>query len=370
MNLSWVNVSDLHLKLNEKYGKPDKDGINTRLKKKLSAINEAVNFALDKKVNFFFISGDVFDRINPPEALRRLFIESVYPIINSNIHLVILAGNHDTNGKEYSLSSEGYSTMFTLVKTPKMITEVNGNLSISDLDSSPGEKIALLPYMTSYSEYKDIECDVLIGHLHVEGATWGTSQLIPGNPLSLNNIPKAKYYELGHIHGHQWIKNNIQYVGSLVKEDFGEIDERKGFVYTEYTNGEVNTSFIEVFDNMFFIIKVDKDHDDISYYNLSEIMEGDIVKIVPFGSKEWIQSSITAISLKKMLLEKGAGFVSIEPVVEADTNISLESVYSIGDELKSPSIEDEICQYVKDKNNISMKETGIEIFNKVKSLQA
>ena len=106
MSLTAVITSDIHLKTTDKYAKILPSGINSRLQDRLDHLTKSVNFAIEKKVDYWLCLGDVFDKINPAEILRQKFVQVLAPLIKNKIPIIILIGNHDTDYKVYSFMTE------------------------------------------------------------------------------------------------------------------------------------------------------------------------------------------------------------------------------------------------------------------------
>jgi DNA repair protein SbcD/Mre11 len=116
---------------------------------------------------------------------------------------------------------------------------------------------------------------VLTAHASVQGAVFSTERdIMLGQdvviPKSIVANPKFDYVAMGHIHKHQVLHHAhppIVYPGSLERIDFGEQNDKKGFVAVEIDEPgpdgvrEVRHDFHEVPARRFLTIKVNADLD-------------------------------------------------------------------------------------------------------------
>ena len=111
--------ADYHLKTVDKCG-ITVNGQNSRLLDKTKSLSTIVQSAIDNKSDGFFFLGDIFDKINPSEKLRRLFVSTVIaPLVSNGIKIIILRGNHDTN---FDISSFESEAMLAEAIQPGLIT--------------------------------------------------------------------------------------------------------------------------------------------------------------------------------------------------------------------------------------------------------
>lgn len=127
-------ISDLHLRLTDSMGVME-NGLNSRLSDRLASCGTAIEVATSSKSDVFIIDGDIFDKINPPEKLRKLFIKHVVaPLINFNIPIIINVGNHDTNFDIVSFESEVEllesisNSYIKLIREPEIVEFADGRI--------------------------------------------------------------------------------------------------------------------------------------------------------------------------------------------------------------------------------------------------
>lgn len=178
-------------------------------------------------------AGDVFDDASPENPAQDLFADFVHwvTVVNKKDFLVCL-GNHDGTRKDNP------------VEHLRMIgADENGS---SRLVVSPFNHQCKGVNFQSYdwTDYKNKENfppvplkdhkNILIAHAPILGARMNQSYQPKDIGLTSNGNPWDLII-LGHYHLHQDLKGFLGvpscYVGSSIKEDFGEMGQTKGFVY-------------------------------------------------------------------------------------------------------------------------------------------
>lgn len=268
-----LHFADLHLGV-ENYGRTDPaTGLSSRLGDFLRRFDEVVDAAIDERVDAVLFAGDAFKTRDPNPTVQRAFAERIRRLSRAAIPTVLLIGNHDLPGVlSRATSVDIYDALgVDYVRVCRRIESFT-------LDTASGPlQIVTLPWITrgallTREEYRadsadeldnrlksriidalagevaDLDPDlpaVLMGHLSLGGATYGSEQSIMlGADLVLNRgdlQPDAfDYVALGHIHKHQQVGPGtppVVYSGSLERVDFGEEREEKGFVTLDITPG-------------------------------------------------------------------------------------------------------------------------------------
>ena len=55
-----------------------------------------IDTAIDQKVGAIIVAGDIFDTGSPPSYARQLYNQFIVNLQSTDIHLIILGGNHDS----------------------------------------------------------------------------------------------------------------------------------------------------------------------------------------------------------------------------------------------------------------------------------
>jgi exonuclease SbcD len=215
----------------------------------------------------------------------------------------ILVGNHDVpNALQRANTVEIYSTlavpMVTVAQKPSMhVVETKvGRVQIVALpwlsrsylmsnsdfrNRTPDElNAAIVELVETFIDNSVDKLDpsmpaILAAHASVQGAVFSTERdIMLGQdvvlPRSIVANPRFDYVAMGHIHKYQVLSHAhppIVYPGSLERIDFGEQNDKKGFVSVEIDEPgpdgvrEVRHEFHEVPARRFLTIKVNADVD-------------------------------------------------------------------------------------------------------------
>jgi len=232
----------------------------------------AIKKSIDRKVNFVIIAGDLFDSAYPPiEILKETFAE-FRKLKEAKIPVFIIAGSHD-----YSVSGKSF---LDVLEKAGFCTNVHNSEDIDNvihLHPTIHEGIAFYGYPGKKSglEVKDLRrikltdapgmMKIVLLHTTLDKVRG----VLPIDCLEADNLPKADYYALGHIHVDFRYKN-IVYPGPVFPNNFSELET--------------------LHNGTFYIIDTD---DDIPFEKIEE------------GK----QSDINFQKIEDVIIEKGAYFV-------------------------------------------------------------
>lgn len=281
-----LHTADLHIGMTN-YSKLDPEtGLESRLLDFFNTFDFIIDYAIAEKVDAFIFAGDAYKTRDPSPTQQRGFGERIKRVAKAGIPVIMVVGNHDTPNAEGKANTlDIYSALeidnVWVSRKPEFfkIPTKSGNLQIvtapwlhrADLKTL-GDKLSSL-----YEKIKPEEPAILVGHLQVEGASFGSEKgLAIANdvtvPLSLLTDRRLSYVALGHIHKYQELANPptggppVVYSGSPERIDFGEAKEKKGFVLVEIaiSNKQQVTSyqFIPTLARKFCPISVDLKADD------------------------------------------------------------------------------------------------------------
>ncbi len=318
MALRLLHLADIHFGM-ENYGRLDPaTGLNRRLLDFSRSAHHAIDYALEHDVHLAIFAGDIYKHRDPDPSWQREFARCVRRLVERQIPVVILIGNHDlpnTLGKAHSV--EIFDTLsldgVTVISKPGM----------HFLDTPGGRvQVAGFPYMTrsfflSRDQHKDKPLEevnqlmielaeavfrqlaeavdtslpaILTVHGSVTNAILSSEQSImmvghdPIIPLSVLTHPAWDYVALGHIHRHQDLHEGQQppvvYAGSIERIDFGEEREDKGFVWAEVSKGNTTYEFIPVPARHFVTLRLDAQQGDPLHLLEQELASHDITDAV------------------------------------------------------------------------------------------
>ncbi len=300
MALNLLHLADIHFGM-ENYGRLDPaTGLNRRLLDFSRSVHHAIDYALANDVHLAIFAGDIYKHRDPDPSWQREFARCVRRLVEAQVPVVILIGNHDlpnTLGKAHAV--EIFDTL------PLDRITVMAKPEIHFIDTRVGQvQVAGFPYLTrsfvlSREQHKDKPLEevnqlmmeqaemifrqfaeqvdpslpaILTVHGSVANAILSSEQSImmvghdPIIPLSVLTHPAWDYVALGHIHRHQDLNEGqhppVVYSGSIERIDFGEEREDKGFVWAEVGKGSTTYTFVPVPARPFVTLRLDAQEGD------------------------------------------------------------------------------------------------------------
>ena len=246
--MKFLHLSDLHL------GKRVIEF--SMLEDQKYILNEIIKIADSQKPDAVLIAGDVYDKGIPPLEAVSLFDDFLNRLVERNLPVLIISGNHD--------SPERISFGSNLMKKSGVYfsSVYNGNIEKIILNDDIGPvNFYLLPYLKPsyvrqcFAEEKidsfndavkmalsKVDVDksqrnVLLAHQFVTGAsTCESEELYVGGSENIDAslFDDFDYVALGHLHGPQKIiKENVRYCGSPLKYSFSECSQKKSVCLVE-----------------------------------------------------------------------------------------------------------------------------------------
>ena len=234
-------------------------------------LNELIKLIDEENADVLMIAGDIYDRSIPPVEAVELLNETLSKlVIDRNVSVLVISGNHDSGErlsfgskilekqglyiagsddevyKKVVLSKNDKNINFYLVpyKDPALTKKLLNNKEIKNHNDAMVATIDKIK-----EELNEDELNILIAHGYItmkreeaidlsdnkyEAAELETSESerplsIGGTDLIDGNIFKDfDYVALGHLHGRQKIGNdNMRYSGSLLKYSFSEVKQKK-----------------------------------------------------------------------------------------------------------------------------------------------
>ena len=297
-----IHFADLHLGV-ETYGRTDPEtGHSSRMIDILAAFDYMVDYAISNKVHLVLFCGDAYKDRSPNPTLQREFARRIKRLSEAKIFTFILTGNHDLpNALNRATTTEIFDTLevnrvsvvskpgVETIPTPKgplqilslpwlrrsnlMNREEIKNLDMASLFEKMEEYLTR-SILTNHAKLNQSIPAILASHVWVEGARTGSEKgsTIGREPrLLISNLtqPGVDYVALGHIHRRQILNDSppVIYSGSLLKLDFSDTDEDKGFFVVEITTNSDGTrdttyQFQPIPGRQFISIDVEIENDD------------------------------------------------------------------------------------------------------------
>ena len=248
--VKFAHIADSHL---GGWRQPELQALNTE------SFKRAIQTCIEEKVNFILFSGDLFDSSFPPiEVLKDTFTE-FRKLKETGIKCFVIAGSHDysVSGKTFLdvLEKAGFCEICKYEEKEDKIILKPSIFESYHIYCYPGKKSGLevqdlkkLQIEEPYSSYFRI----LMLHTTITEAAQG----LPIESVSLDSLPKADYYALGHIHIDFEKEINGKpaiYGGPTFPNNFKELEELKfgSFYiinvegYTKITKKEIKLKDVE-----------------------------------------------------------------------------------------------------------------------------
>ena len=274
--MKFLHLADTHIGI-ENYGRIDAStGLHTRLQDFVASLRHAFETAVQEQVDAVLFAGDAYRSCDPSPTHQREFASQVRRLVDADIPVVMVTGNHDSPvsfGKATSLD------IFGTLQTAGVHVANRDKLITLETKSGPLQ-VACLPWLhrsrlAAHSDYhkldqeqivaalQDLGADLITGLAeqvdpahpalllaHVtaaDAALSGTEQtaLIGRDPVFLTSTLAHRafdYIALGHIHRFQDLNPGgappVVYSGSIERIDFGEEREAKGFCLVSIEEAE------------------------------------------------------------------------------------------------------------------------------------
>jgi len=234
--MRFAHIADCHL---GSWRQPELQELN------LESFKKAVEICIEEKVDFILFSGDLFDSAYPPiEILKETFSE-FRKLKEVKIKCYIIAGSHDysVSGKTFLdvLEKAGFCEICKFKEQESGILLKPCNHEGISIYGYPGKKSGLeVDDLRRISLEPTNNFKILMLHTTMASAKGN----LPIDSISIEELPKADYYALGHLHliHENKIKDNnyLIYPGPIFPNNFQELEElRGGSFYIIDVNGYV-----------------------------------------------------------------------------------------------------------------------------------
>ena len=385
---SWASVADPHFRLEERHGYIDPvTNLHSRLVDKLEMLDRAISLAKKRSAGSFFVLGDVFHKVNPPERLKSLVLSVLFKFLEVG-SVYILVGNHDRASKlSYNFMSD--ELLLRELSERLSFTQKNNLSVISDLSSidfpssSPQFHIDLCPWVIDEELIPFLMRKTTlprIGFGHFTPAEAGVSmsvdgKMIPlGKGVSLSVFGEYRWFELGDVHLQQKLSDKVWVIGSMSHQDFSRADlsftPSVSFGEVSYdVDGSlrIKQTFEPLEDRPFLhFIVLEEEVDPLIFVNeikeleLSDAVDlsGAVVRISISGSREWA-SQVDVSKLKRACKNNGVRWLQIQYDLKSERLRGVESEFKDVDTSRQ-SFEKCITEISED---VLCRDLGLEILN-------
>jgi len=353
----FVISGDYHLKTTDKYGKILPDGRNSRLVDKLDQIQKSVDYTLEHKIPYWICDGDVFDKINPPEFLRKAFFEIIKPLIVAGVKIYFIIGNHDTDYRVHTFMAD--AELLAMFKSDAIIIVTEPmEITLGDVE------LLLIPFDKSENISQVIEKQgkgkIVVGHFGIEGAVVSTTEYVMDGGVKQKILDIPRYTYAGHFHTPQKT-SKWMYIGSIAKADYGERNDKKGFVHVTATATKIEHKFIDVKDRVFIYHEVieSEDPEFKKLVDLEGTVKGQVVKLIFIGEETWYLRFNLSEIRSKILKTGDAHKLFIEHKTFYESRIRVPEINA------SSSWDEGIEMYCKKEKAPNMVDIGKSILKEV-----
>jgi len=406
-----LHTADIHLGT-KTHGRRDPDtGLNTRLLDVQHSLDTVVQRALDADVDAFLFCGDAYHTADPTPTQQKLFVQSLRPLADAGIPIVLLVGNHDhpvTFGRASSLDIFDH-----IAGEVHCYRKPASDIQVIETDSGPLQLIPL-PWpirsqILTKDEYRSLSPDelrqfieeryvnyiqrrtneilegehgmttegdervlspdvptVLAGHVTVQGAELAGSEhatLITSEPkftVGQLAVPPIDYVALGHVHRPQDRNEEghppVVYAGSIERVTFNEHDEPKGVRLVDIDPSRdpvTRTTFVEIPARPFVAVRVDvRDAEAPTERILDAIRERDVADAIVRVRYHVEEEQVAQVDQGRIrsALEAADTIAAIERTIEPAERKRRTVV------TRESSLEDAVRQYVGQHDEL----TGME----------
>lgn len=297
--VKFIHSADLHLDSPFKSrSKMPSSIFEVLMESTYNSVIRMMDFAIEEKVDFIIIAGDVFDQANRTLKSEIFMKRQFERLKEAGIFAYVIHGNHDP-------LTDGFKTSW-----PDNVTVFKENVETFEMVSGKGERIFLHGFSYYLDDSYENKLDyypvntmnqgIHIGILH---GTYAKSRYIQERYTEFNlevlNDKLYHYWALGHIHQRDQLSDlpPIHYSGNIQgrhKNEYGE----KGFLLVEGDDVYLNTRFVAVQELIF------------AEYQLE----------VDSLNKQDLYQSI--VEFKHRLREKGRHIIQLELVYDGEDTIS------------------------------------------------
>ena len=256
--MKFAHIADSHLGA---WRQPELEELN------LKSFQKAIEICIQEKVDFILFTGDLFDTSFPSiEILKETFSE-FKKIKDTGIKSYMIAGSHD-----YSVSGKTFLEVLEragFCELAKFYEDKDSNEIILkplkhetfQIYGYPGKKSGLeIQDLKKIKINESFESNfrILMAHTTIKEVTGN----LPIDSIPINELPKADYYALGHIHmdfNEELNGKPIVYGGPTFPNNFKELQELKhGFFYIVEVEGytKVTKKEIKLKDTIFIELEI------------------------------------------------------------------------------------------------------------------
>lgn len=213
------------------------------LDKAKQMVGEILSICAEHKVDMIVNLGDVKEVYNPIDVRVVNFAVKTFSMFKQrNTHTVVVLGNHDRVG----MYTDSQNWLPVLERAGALVYDKPERVSLDGKTH-----LHILPFMTDKEALKKAakqlakdanpKTDILVFHEELKGVRFNLSQKSDNGTVRGADLFPDKYMFCigGHIHLQQRMGQNIWYAGSPFAMDWGEVNQRKGYLLVDTKNGRM-----------------------------------------------------------------------------------------------------------------------------------
>lgn len=257
--ISFIHAADLHLDSPFKGLASTPEAIFQEIREStFIALDRLILAAIDRKVDFVLIVGDLFDNerqtLKAQIRLRRAFEE----LKKHHITVYLSYGNHDhINGNIHPVTYPDNVFIFTSEKVSQFMYKKNGQ-TVAAIHGFSYENRAVLGNKAQEYKITDHTIPYQIAMLH--GSLQSNTEHDTYAPFQIRDLLEEDfdYWALGHIHQREILKNNplIVYPGNTQGRNRKETGE-KGCYHVVLSKTDAKISFVPLQSLQFNSLTID-----------------------------------------------------------------------------------------------------------------
>jgi len=293
--------------------------------KHLEYLREPMNdFLEDVRINkplIIVVGGDYFDkRLGAEEKSYKIAIDNIIEMSKNTKYLIFVKGTY----------SHDYDTLNILNSLNKIQKNIYYFPTLTEIEIE-GKKILIIPeeYPSDPSNYYheafQKKYDLVFGHGDIQGAILHSgisNTMLKGFRFELAKLSSlADYVMFGHIHKHQFLKNNVVYPGSLARYKHAE-EEDKGYLSLDLDTNIL--SFIKVNATIFKSIKITTEEEFEKYKDIIEDKNIE-TNIKLSNDMEYIKTEMNELDIDYNL-----NFSKLKEIEEGNNVLLYEDIEKLG----------------------------------------
>jgi len=219
------------------------------------AFRQVVDTAIERRAHLFIQAGDLFDTVDPRNLERDFVAEQLRRLQSAGIHAFGVSGNHDTprqrteqggyapqniyhrlNGMHFFASSDEL--------LPVAVNVAGLRVALAGLSYHPGvvpggDPLDHVQIVDPEHILAESDLGILILHAAIEGHAFPGEKEIFVRRSSLTRFEGFRVILSGHVHAYDRFSIEDRAVvvcGATERMDFGQSEDRTGFVYLELTH--------------------------------------------------------------------------------------------------------------------------------------